>query len=220
MNRILLLCFFSVLTCVDSSAQTKTTKDILLDTICSCVTTKKAELKNASTEDLQKAIETCFISNGIDLLLKYAKEQNVDFSDEDAMQKLGMGLGMELIKMCPAVMELSLDAANKKDPSSKTDAIKITPKISKGDVEGLEAEGTIVAVHTTTFPASIEIKQANGSIKKLYIVSEFITADDKLNNPANLTGKKIKAGYAKQKIFMPASKKFEELEIILSLNHP
>ncbi|HEY2721407.1 MAG TPA: hypothetical protein VGI82_06770, partial [Chitinophagaceae bacterium] len=68
--------------------------------------------------------------------------------------------------------------------------------------------------------ATIELKQANGSIKKLYLISEFYTSDNKFYNTAYLTGKKVKVGFSKEKIFMPASKKFEEIEVVFSLNHP
>jgi len=199
-----------------ASAQTKSTKDTLLDVICKCVTDKKSELANASTEDLQRAIEGCFVGNGLDLLMKYAKEQNIEISDQDAMQKLGLGLGMDLVKMCPVVMELSMDIAKK---GMKTDTAERT--ISPVEMEAVtEKDGTIEALHTATYPASIELRQTNGTVKKLFLISEFYTADEKFYNTAYMTGKKVKIGFSKQKVFMPASKKFEEIEVVYSLNHP
>lgn len=74
-NRILLFFFFTSCTVGSLSAQTKTTKDILLDTLCKCITAKKDQLKNASPNDIQKEVMSCFMSDGLDLLMKYAEEK-------------------------------------------------------------------------------------------------------------------------------------------------
>ena len=60
-----------------ATSQTKTTKDLLLDTLCKCITAKKDELKNASPNDIQKEFMSCFMSEGLDLLMKYAEEKKL-----------------------------------------------------------------------------------------------------------------------------------------------
>jgi len=93
------------------ASQTKTTKDLLLDTLCKCITAKKDELKNASPDDIQKEFMSCFMSEGLDLLMKYAQEKKVSLTDQAAMQKLGNEIGMELAKKCPAMMQLAISSA-------------------------------------------------------------------------------------------------------------
>src|SRR5215831_12904806 len=94
-----------------ATSQTRTTKDILLDTLCKCITAKKDELKNASPGDIQKEVMSCFMSDGLELLMKYAQEKKVSMTDQEAMQKLGNEIGMELAKKCPAMMQLAINSA-------------------------------------------------------------------------------------------------------------
>src|SRR6478672_6166017 len=94
-----------------ATSQTKTTKDLLLDTLCKCITAKGDALKNASPNDIQKEVMGCFMSEGLDLLMKYAEEKKVSLTDQEAMQKLGNEIGMELAKKCPAMMQLAINSA-------------------------------------------------------------------------------------------------------------
>jgi hypothetical protein len=209
--------FFFVFTLLTGSmwatSQTKTTKDILLDTLCKCITAKKDELKNASPGDIQKEVMSCFMSDGLELLMKYAEEKKVSMTDQAAMQKLGNEIGMELAKKCPAMMQLAINSAIA-DTSEGSGISKI---VSEG--ETTETVGTIVSLNTTEFPASIQLKQKNGTVKKAYLVSEFYTDDDNFYNTGYLPGKKVVAEISSQKIFIPSKKKFVTLDVIVKLNH-
>jgi len=197
-----------------ASSQTKTTKDILLDTLCKCITAKKDELKNASPEKIQKEVMSCFMSDGLELLMKYAEEKKVSMTDQEAMQKLGNEIGMELAKKCPAMMQLAMNSAMADDKNdSNAGSSKIITEITS------ETEGTIVSLNTTEFPASIQLKQKNGTVKKVYLVSEFYTDDDNFYNTGYLPGKKVVAEIASQKIFIPAKKKFVTLDVVVKLSH-
>jgi hypothetical protein len=209
--------FFFVFTLLTGSmwatSQTKTTKDILLDTLCKCITAKKDELKNASPGDIQKEVMSCFMSDGLELLMKYAEEKKVSMTDQAAMQKLGNEIGMELAKKCPAMMQLAINSAIA-DTSEGSGISKI---VSEG--ETTEKGGTIVSLNTTEFPASIQLKQKNGTVKKAYLVSEFYTDDDNFYNTGYLPGKKVVAEISSQKIFIPSKKKFVTLDVVVKLNH-
>jgi hypothetical protein len=209
--------FFFVFTLLTGSmwatSQTKTTKDILLDTLCKCITAKKDELKNASPGDIQKEVMSCFMSDGLELLMKYAEEKKVSMTDQAAMQKLGNEIGMELAKKCPAMMQLAINSAIA-DTSEGSGISKI---VSEG--ETTETGGTIVSLNTTEFPASIQLKQKNGTVKKAYLVSEFYTDDDNFYNTGYLPGKKVVAEISSQKIFIPSKKKFVTLDVVVKLNH-
>ena len=194
-------------------SQTKSTKDILLDTLCKCITAKKDELKNASPNDIQKEVMSCFMSDGLELLMKYAEEKKVSMTDQAAMQKLGNEIGMELAKKCPAMMQLAINSAIA-DTSEGSGISKI---VSEG--ETTETVGTIVSLNTTEFPASIQLKQKNGTVKKAYLVSEFYTDDDNFYNTGYLPGKKVVAEVSSQKIFIPSKKKFVSLDVVVKLNH-
>lgn len=196
-----------------ATSQTRTTKDILLDTLCKCITAKKDELKNATPGDIQKEVMSCFMSDGLELLMKYAEEKKVSMTDQAAMQKLGNEIGMELAKKCPAMMQLAINSAIA-DTSEGAGIAKIV-----SDGETSQAEGTIVSINTTEFPASIQLKQKNGTVKKVYLVSEFYTDDDNFYNTGYLPGKKVAAEISSQKIFIPSKKKFVTLDVVVKLNH-
>ena len=196
-----------------ATSQTKTTKDLLLDTLCKCITAKKDELKNASPNDIQKEFMSCFMSEGLDLLMKYAAEKKVSLTDQEAMQKLGNSIGMELAKKCPAMMQLAINSAIA-DTSEGSGISKI---VSEGETS--ETQGTIVSLNTTEFPASIQLKQKSGAVKKVYLVSQFYTDDDNFYNTSYLPGKKVVAEISSQKIFIPSKKKFVTLDVVVKLNH-
>ncbi len=196
-----------------AASQTKTTKDILLDTLCKCITAKKDDLKNASPGDIQKEVMSCFMSDGLELLMKYAEEKKVSMTDQAGMQKLGNEIGIELAKKCPAMMQLAINSAVA-DTSEGSGISKIV-----SDAETTETVGTIVSLNTTEFPASIQLKQKNGTVKKAYLVSEFYTDDDNFYNTGYLPGKKVVAEISSQKIFIPSKKKFITLDVVVKLNH-
>jgi hypothetical protein len=196
-----------------TASQTKTTKDILLDTLCKCITAKKDDLKNASPGDIQKEVMSCFMSDGLELLMKFAEEKKVSMTDQAAMQKLGNEIGMELAKKCPAMMQLAINSAI----ADTSEGSGISRIVSEG--ETTETVGTIVSLNTTEFPASIQLKQKNGTVKKAYLVSEFYTDDDNFYNTGYLPGKKVVAEVSSQKIFIPSKKKFVSLDVVVKLNH-
>jgi len=205
--------FTFLVSCLSAASQTKTTKDVLLDTLCKCITAKKDELKNASPNDIQKEVMSCFMSDGLELLMKYAQEKKVTMTDQQAMQKLGNEIGMELAKKCPAMMQLAINSAIA-DTSEGSGISKI---VSEGETS--ETQGTIVSLNTTEFPASIQLKQKSGTVKKVYLVSEFYTDDDNFYNTGYLPGKKVVAEISSQKIFIPSKKKFVTLDVVVKLNH-
>ena len=205
--------FTLFMSCLWAASQTKTTKDVLLDTLCKCITAKKDELKNASPNDIQKEVMSCFMSDGLELLMKYAQEKKVTMTDQQAMQKLGNEIGIELAKKCPAMMQLAINSAIA-DTSEGSGISKI---VSEGETS--ETQGTIVSLNTTEFPASIQLKQKSGTVKKVYLVSEFYTDDDNFYNTAYLPGKKVVAEISSQKIFIPSKKKFVTLDVVVKLNH-
>ena len=207
------IAFILIMGSLWATSQTKTTKDLLLDTLCKCITAKKEELKNASTDDIQKEFMSCFMSEGLDLLMKYAQEKKVSLTDQAAMQKLGNEIGMELAKKCPAMMQLAISSAMAED-SAGGGASKMI-----GDAETSATEGTILSLNTTEFPASIQLKQKNGTVKKVFLVSEFYTDDDNFYNTSYLPGKKVVAEISSQKIFIPSKKKFVTLDVVVKLNH-
>jgi hypothetical protein len=205
--------FTFLVSCLSAASQTKTTKDVLLDTLCKCITAKKDELKNASPNDIQKEVMSCFMSDGLELLMKYAQEKKVTMTDQQAMQKLGNEIGIELAKKCPAMMQLAINSAIA-DTSEGSGISKI---VSEGETS--ETQGTIVSLNTTEFPASIQLKQKSGAVKKVYLVSEFYTDDDNFYNTSYLPGKKVVAEISSQKIFIPSKKKFVTLDVVVKLNH-
>jgi hypothetical protein len=194
-------------------SQTRTTRDILLDTLCKCITAKKDELKNVSPDKIQQEVMSCFMSDGLELLMKYAQEKKVTMTDQAAMQKLGNEIGMELAKKCPAMMQLAINSAIA-DTSEGSGISKIV-----SEAETSETEGTVVSLNTTEFPASIQLKQKNGTVKKVYLVSEFYTDDDNFYNTSYLPGKKVTAEISPQKIFIPSKKKFVTVDVVVKLNH-
>mgnify|MGYP003694497603 CR=1 FL=1 len=81
-------------------------------------------------------------------------------------------------------MQLAINSAMAEDTSAGSGSSKMITEATS------ETEGTIVSLNTTEFPASIQLKQKNGVVKKIFLVSEFYTDDDNFYNTGYLPGKK------------------------------
>jgi hypothetical protein len=211
MKKVFIILFF-VTGVLGANAQTKTTKDILLDTICTCFNNKKSGLEKMTQKQMEAAITQCMMSDGLELMMKYAEESGVEMTDQKGMQKIGITIGTELVKKCPGFMEMAMGAAQSE--GSKTEVLVSPPKREKQYNEEDMMEGTVTAVNTSVFPATLQLKLKNGTVKKLYIVSEYQTSDEKYLNPLLLKGKKVSAGATPNTIFIPAKKKFEQIDVV------
>jgi hypothetical protein len=225
MKKIILAGFLLAAVLHGSAQEKRTTKQILIDTLCQCIT-QKAKEAGAEKSDPQAVMMECFMSEGMELMMKYAEEQNISMTDQKAVEKLGQQIGMELAMKCPAVLKMAMEAA-KENPGMITEppppmvmegvdttAVVAVPDIAADEVE---LEGTITSVSTTTFPASLQLKQKNGVTKKIYVVSEYYAGEEKMSNPTGLSGKKVNLSCRKEKVYVPAKKKFEELEILTAV---
>jgi hypothetical protein len=211
MKKIFIALFF-ISGMLSVNAQTKTTKDLLLDTICTCINNKKADFEKMTQKQMETAITQCMMSDGLELMMKYAEESGVEMTDQKGMQKIGVTIGTELVKKCPAFMEMAMRAGE--NGGAKTEIQIAPPKIAKEYNAENMMEGTVTAVNTAVFPATIQLKLKNGAVKKFYIVSEYQTSEEKYLNPLLLKGKKVSAGASPNTIFIPAKKKFEQIDVI------
>ncbi len=211
MKKILITLFFAA-GVLSANAQTKTTKDLLLDTICTCINNKKADFDKMTQKQMETAITQCMMSDGLELMMKYAEESGVEMTDQAGMKKIGVTIGTELVKKCPAFMEMAMRAGE--NSGAKSEVQIAPPRMAKEYNAEDMMEGTVTAVNTAVFPATIQLKLKNGAVKKFYIVSEYQTSDEKYLNPLLLKGKKVSAGAAPNTIFIPAKKKFEQVDVV------
>ena len=95
MKKILITLFFAA-GVLSANAQTKTTKDLLLDTICTCINNKKADFDKMTQKQMETAITQCMMSDGLELMMKYAEESGVEMTDQTGMKKIGVTIGTRL----------------------------------------------------------------------------------------------------------------------------
>lgn len=211
MKKVFIMLFFTT-AIMSVSAQTKTTKDLLLDTICTCINSKKADFDKMTQKQMETAITQCMMSDGLELMMKYAEESGIEMTDQAGMKKIGVTIGTELVKKCPAFMEMAMRAGE--NSGMKNEVQVAPPKMAREYNAEDMMEGTVTAVNTAVFPATIQLKLKNGAVKKLYIIAEYQTSDEKYLNPLLLKGKKVSAGAAPNTIFIPAKKKFEQIDVV------
>ncbi len=222
MKKIILLSLFLLPAVITNAQQPKkTTREIIQDTLCKCITKKVAALTEEKA-DIEKVIMECFISDGMELLMKYAEEKGIDMTDQAAMEKVGKDIGIELTIKCPVVMRMAVKYAQEekgKNEGEKMGDISYKDKLLPPQeiIVGEETIGIITSVNTSTFPASIQVKRIDGTSKKIYVVAEFYTSDDRFYNLAYMPGKKVSIRHKKEKIFIPAQKKFEEMDVLFNL---
>jgi len=127
-----------VLCCLTASAQTDIKKRIV-DSTCACLS-QMPDIDKKSKEEIQVAIGQCMMRKSLQDFMALAEERNIDMTDQDAMQKLGMEIGMDLVKSdCKAMTALMMKMAGDKIESKEKDAPKETAS-AKGVVQNVEVK--------------------------------------------------------------------------------
>jgi hypothetical protein len=133
---VLVMCY-----CFAATAQTDLKKKII-DSTCACLT-ETPGIEKKSQAELQAMIGQCLMKKSLQDFMALAEERNIEMTDNEAMRKLGMEVGMELAKSdCKIINTIMLKIAEEKMGSSdkeKVEAIK-EETIIKGTVQNVEVK--------------------------------------------------------------------------------
>ena len=127
-------CFFA------ANAQTDLKKKIV-DSTCTCLS-EVPDISKKSQDELQMLIGQCMMKKSLEDFMALAQERNIEMTDNDAMQKLGAEIGMDLMKAdCKAMTEIMITMAQSKMARNKQQTEEIAEyRIIKGVIKNVEVK--------------------------------------------------------------------------------
>jgi hypothetical protein len=191
-----LLTFLS--TCSAIVAQSDTTMQKFVDSVCSCL--GKGNLNDLKTRaDAEAAVTNCFVKGNMNLLMQLADERKISVTDQQAMRKIGEEVGMELMRRnCDAFVQISMKMAQE----------------SNGERSSFsKTSGTLSAVETKEF-CKLVLTESSGKKSSFYWLHHFTNSEKFVGQPTKYIGKKIKITWQDTEVYLPAMKDYFKIKEI------
>ena len=173
------------------------------DTICHCLDRiKTAELAPEKVKEL--AME-CFTTSAMDHYVKLAEERGIDIMDQEAMRKLGIEVGKELLKMkCGSYLKVSAIMAGKDDDSqegSKTEMLQA--KLARVDNKDF----------------TYLILKDNNNKEHSFLWFEYFAGSEKFTGGKlnNFIGKRLKVSWMEKEVYLPKANGYFKIKQITGL---
>lgn len=197
---VVLLCGFAV------TAQTDLKKKIV-DSTCACLTELPDVDKKSQTE-LQVAIGQCMMKKSMEDFMALAQERNIEMTDQEAMQKLGMEIGMDLAKSDCKVMEkimLKMAQQSMGNSNDKTEGIK----------EDIIVKGTVQNVEIKDF---VFVTVLSGAKSLQLVWSDFVNnGDSYTKNLLALKSKALEFSYTEKEVYSIKTKSYITVKMITAV---
>jgi hypothetical protein len=188
--------------CFAATAQTDLKKKIV-DSTCSCLT-EMPDLSTKSKDELQAAIGQCMMQKSMSDFMALAQERNIELTDMDGMQKLGMEIGMDLVKAdCKAMSSIMLKMAqNEMGNKDKTTEIK----------EAATVKGTVQNVEIKEF---VYVTILSGAKSTQLVWSDVVTnGNSYAKNLATLKNKSVQFFYIEKEVYSTKAKAYITVKMI------
>jgi hypothetical protein len=194
---LVVLCGFA------ATAQTDLKKKIV-DSTCACLS-ELPDIEKKSQNELQMAIGQCMMKKSMEDFMALAQERNLEMTDTEAMQKLGMEIGMDLAKSDCKVMSailLKIAQENMGAANDKTDAVK----------EDRAIKGTVQNVELKEFAY---ITVVSGSKSTQLVWSDFVNnGDSYTKNLLALKSKALEFSYTEKEVYSVKAKAYITVKMI------
>ncbi|NOT90554.1 hypothetical protein [Ferruginibacter sp.] len=174
--------------CFAATAQTDLKKKIV-DSTCACLS-EMPDLSSKSKDELQVAIGQCMMKKSMEDFMALAQERNIELTDMDGMQKLGMEIGIDLVKAdCKAMNAIMMKMSESKITVTEKDAPIETPAV-KGIIQNVEIKD-FVYVTVLSGAKSVQLIWSD------YVVN----GNDYAKNILSLKNKTIEFFYANKDVY-------------------
>lgn len=195
-SALILLCCFA------ATAQTDLKKKIV-DSTCACLS-ELPDIATKSQNDLQMAVGQCMMKKSLEDFMALAQERNIEMTDQEAMQKLGMEIGMDLAKSdCKIMSTIMLKMAQEN--------INATSE----KVEGGLVKGTVQNVEVKDF---VYVTVLSGAKSTQLVWSDFVNnGDTYAKNLLSLKSKALQFSYTEKEVYSTRSKSYITVKMITGL---
>ncbi|GAA4330447.1 hypothetical protein GCM10023149_35640 [Mucilaginibacter gynuensis] len=199
MKKLLFILCLALLSASASFAQTKpsATEQQLLDSLCSDL--GKIDMTKLTTKpEATDAFMSCFLKH-TDLLVIIAGEQGVEMTDQPALHKLGMSIGVNLMKQqcAPFIKLSSLMAAQSKTATAQS---------TTGTFKRIDNKGFNYIVVTE-----------GGSEKSFIWLKQFAGSEAFMGVTTKLAGKKLKITWQEIEVYLPQAKGYYKVKEITGI---
>ena len=207
MKKILICCSILLFSSVCLFAQIS--KDSLLKLMtketCTQITNKDFSGKNM--DELQMELGLAMMP----VVMKYQDELQTAFGismeDQTGMEKMGMEIGLQLAKDCPAFLKMF---------ATNPDLMKDISGTPKSGVAVMSINGTLLKIVTGDF-TYIQVKDASGKIEKLWWMEYFDGSAKLITDAATMVNKQVKVNYTEKEIYNATLKEYIKIKVIKGL---
>ncbi len=207
MKKILICCSILLFSSVCLFAQIS--KDSLLKLMtketCTQITNKDFSGKNM--DELQMELGLAMMP----VVMKYQEELQTAFGismeDQSGMEKMGMEIGLQLAKDCPAFLKMFVN-----NPT----ALKEIAGGSNTDATVMSINGTLQKIVTGDF-TYIQVKDASGKIEKLWWMEYFDGSAKLITDATTMVNKQVKVKYTEKEMYNATLKEYIKIKVIKGL---
>ncbi len=195
--------FIILLTSVNFAVDAQTDlKKKIVDTTCACLTALP-NVEKKTQEQLQAAISQCMMQKSMTDFMALAEERNIEMTDMEAMRKLGMEIGMDLMKSdCKAMTAIITKMAEGKIEYKEKDAPATSPSV-KGVVQSVTVSD-FVYVTVLAGAKSVKLVWSDYVINGNSYASDF----------TKLKNKNISFSYKSKDVYSPKVKAYITINMI------
>lgn len=203
-NQMKKLLFLLLITAGFNIADAQTTpgpaETKMTNALCDCIT-KLDKSKLTGAKEAKQAFMDCFTSQA-DLFPDVAAERHVEFTDHDAMKKIGADIGVNLMKQkCDGFMQLAVKMAEKDQEVPETQST--TGAFKRIDVKGFNY---------------IVLTDAKGSERSFIWLKQFPGSEKFMGPTIKYAGKKIKINWQEMEVYVPAAKGYYKVKEITAID--
>jgi len=172
----------------------------LSDAACECINRKHKEAKDPQSLSMESLMESCVVEAFLENIELIMAETPDILSDEEAGEKLGMEIGMRLLKDCKTLMEVAKNSAFPLQELTEDTAPRSVGTFKKVENKGYQ----------------YLVLLADGKEERFAILQKFEGHEQLLGQEKSLSGKKISITWEEQDLYQSKSKSFVKQKVLLS----
>lgn len=206
MKKYFALFLCSILYSTGISAQAS--KDSLLKVIVkeTCTDISGKDFSGKSMEEIEMELGLAMMP----IMVKYQEELQAAYGtgieDQAGMEKMGMEVGLQLAKDCPAFLKMFAgNPAVIKERAGKNTAAELKT-----------VNGKLLAIVHGDF-SYLQVKDATGKIEKLWWMEYFEGSGRLITNAGEMLNKDVKVKYSEKEIYNATLKEYIKIKVIAGL---
>lgn len=209
MKKIFWVITLVLCTTAVSYGQTKKEKKLkpVVDDVCDCLEKVKPN------EDPGAKMEECMMLSmlsQLDVILD-AYNLSVEDFDEEKGYEVGLDIGKQLARECPAFMELSIRMAEEDGD------LDIDKLMAEEETEVQKASQGKVSAVTQEELVHIKLELPSGDIRDFVVFGNFAGSEKYIGDATTQIGKKVKIQYVEKEVYMVHSESFVTIKEIISI---